>query len=57
MPVILITAFPDEETLSEAARSGATALLSKPFDMDELRIVVHDIFPEPNRAELLNLPF
>jgi len=34
-PVILITAFGDEETRSEAASLGAT-LFSKPFDIDEL---------------------
>ncbi|MFN7974396.1 MAG: response regulator [Acidobacteriota bacterium] len=36
-PVILITAFGDEETEDEAFRLGANALLSKPFDPKDLR--------------------
>jgi CheY-like chemotaxis protein len=37
MPVILISAFCDEPTLSRAAKLGASCVLSKPFDMDVLR--------------------
>lgn len=36
-PVILITAFGDERTHSEAMRLGAVAALDKPFDIHELR--------------------
>ena len=39
-PVLLITAFGDDTTLDEAARLGAIALFSKPFDMDDLRTAV-----------------
>lgn len=39
-PVLLITAFGDDSTLDEAARLGAVALFSKPFDMDDLRTAV-----------------
>jgi DNA-binding response OmpR family regulator len=36
-PVILITAFGDETTHREAAGLGASAVLDKPFDIDDLR--------------------
>jgi len=35
-PIILISAFADEEAQERARRLGAAALLSKPFDMSEL---------------------
>ena len=35
MPVVLITAFGDEQTHEEAARLGAS-LLDKPFELDAL---------------------
>jgi CheY-like chemotaxis protein len=40
VPVILITAFGDEETHAEARELGATAILDKPFDLDDLRALV-----------------
>ncbi len=40
IPFILITAFGSPETHAEARSLGATAVLDKPFDMDELRSVV-----------------
>jgi two-component system, response regulator, stage 0 sporulation protein F len=36
-PVILITAFGDTQLHREALRLGATCVLNKPFDMDELK--------------------
>jgi two-component system, response regulator, stage 0 sporulation protein F len=36
-PVILITAFGDAQLHREALRLGATCVLNKPFDMDELK--------------------
>jgi DNA-binding response OmpR family regulator len=39
-PVILITGFGDLQTHLEARRLGATAVLDKPFDLDQLRSVV-----------------
>jgi DNA-binding response OmpR family regulator len=39
-PVILITAFGDNETHAEAYRLGALAVFNKPFELDELRSVV-----------------
>jgi len=44
-PMILITAFPDKQTLDLARRLGAAALLSKPFDMDDLLYTISQIFP------------
>ena len=41
-PVILITAFGDQTTHLRALRLGASRVLDKPFDCDELRDVVHD---------------
>lgn len=41
IPVILITAFGDEETHRRAARLGADAVFDKPVDLDELRAAVH----------------
>jgi CheY-like chemotaxis protein len=38
IPVVLVTAFGDEETLNAAARLGATLVFSKPFELDDLRI-------------------
>lgn len=37
MPVVLISAFCDDQTLARAAKLGAACVLSKPFDMDMLR--------------------
>ncbi len=47
-PVILITAFGDDRTHAEARRLGATAVLDKPFDMDDFRHVIreHGSHPE-----------
>ncbi len=37
IPIILITAFPDEETTALASRLGARCVLAKPFQLEELR--------------------
>jgi CheY-like chemotaxis protein len=50
MPIILITAFGSEETLNEAFQLGATAVLSKPFDIDDLRAAVCCLLPTPEAA-------
>ncbi|WP_437809793.1 response regulator [Sorangium sp. So ce1078] len=42
-PVVLITAFGDPETHAEAYRLGADAVLDKPLDVDDLRIVVQTL--------------
>jgi CheY-like chemotaxis protein len=40
VPVILMTAFPDDDTLARARALGAECVLSKPFDLAELRAAV-----------------
>jgi CheY-like chemotaxis protein len=40
VPVILITGFPDEDTIAQALALGAECVLSKPFDIAELRRAV-----------------
>ena len=44
-PVILMTAFGDEEVRAEARSLGATALLDKPFNLDELHAAVQKAMP------------
>jgi DNA-binding response OmpR family regulator len=39
-PVIVMTAFPSDETRVEARELGAVRLLEKPFELDELRAAV-----------------
>jgi DNA-binding response OmpR family regulator len=45
VPVILITAFGDEETHELAGRLGANAVIDKPFDVHQLRMVLSSIVP------------
>jgi DNA-binding response OmpR family regulator len=42
-PVVLVTAFGDEELHANARRLGARATMDKPFDMDDLRAVVQSV--------------
>jgi len=42
LPVVMITAFASTETAVEAMRLGACDYLSKPFDVDELRLKVRE---------------
>jgi len=44
-PMILITAFGDEETHEQARRLGAVAIFDKPFDIDDLLTKVREIVP------------
>jgi DNA-binding response OmpR family regulator len=44
-PVILITAFGDDETHAEARELGARAVFDKPFDIDALRTAVMETLP------------
>ncbi|MCA9589481.1 MAG: response regulator [Myxococcales bacterium] len=49
VPVVLMTAFPDDRTLEAAKDLGATCTLSKPVDMDDLVravSIVHDLARE-----------
>ncbi|NIK76691.1 CheY-like chemotaxis protein [Paenibacillus castaneae] len=43
VPVILITAYAEPEIIEEAYRLGISKLMSKPFDINELRAVVLEI--------------
>ncbi len=43
-PMIIITAFGNEETHAEARRLGAR-VLDKPFDMEALRSAIHELAP------------
>ena len=45
IPVILITAFGDEEVRAEARSLGATAVLDKPFNLDELPAALQKAMP------------
>ena len=44
-PIILITAYPDQETYDKAKRLGARAVLAKPFDIDDLMDEITRILP------------
>lgn len=51
IPVVLITAFGDEETLARAAELDATVVFAKPFDGDDLRTVVTIFLPRAHKAD------
>jgi CheY-like chemotaxis protein len=42
-PVILITAFGDAETHREAYELGTVMVLNKPFELDDLRVIVRSL--------------
>ena len=44
-PMILITAFGNEETHAEAERQGVAAMFDKPFDVDDLLERVEELVP------------
>ena len=48
-PVILITAFGDQTTHLRALHLGASRVLDKPFDCDELRDAVHETLHQQAR--------
>jgi CheY-like chemotaxis protein len=54
LPVILITAFGDDQTHAQARRLGAAAMLDKPFEVDDLRRLVANLVPhpKPRRADI-----
>ena len=47
---IMITAFASTETAVEAMRLGACDYLSKPFDVDELKMKVRETLEQPPAA-------
>jgi CheY-like chemotaxis protein len=65
-PVILISAFADEDAFERARRLGAATLLPKPFDMEDLFAKVQEYVPPPdmktvpdngNQVSEADLPF
>jgi len=42
-PVVLITAFGDPRTHERARKLGASAVIDKPFDLDELRVALREL--------------
>jgi len=48
MPVIMVTGYSTVESAIEAMRLGATDFIKKPFDMDELRVVVEKTLAHVN---------
>jgi CheY-like chemotaxis protein len=46
-PVILITAFGDRSVHAEGVRVGAVRVLDKPFELDQLRQLVRELFAPP----------
>jgi CheY-like chemotaxis protein len=50
VPVILMTAFGDQATHRRAERLGVLAVLDKPFDLDELQGLLHEILSKPWHA-------
>ena len=54
VPVVIVTGYADVESAIEALRLGATDFIKKPFDMDEMRVLVertlaHRALVEENR--------
>lgn len=45
-PVILLSAFANEELVADGAIAGAIAVLAKPFDVDHLLSLVQDVATE-----------
>jgi CheY-like chemotaxis protein len=50
VPVVLITAFADQATQRRAERLGVAAVLDKPFDLDDLRETLRELFSKPWRG-------
>ena len=50
-PVVLITAFGDPKTHERAKRLGASLVIDKPFDVDELRSAVSELLRQRWRRD------
>lgn len=46
IPVIMMTAYGDMEIIAETKNLGVKHYLNKPFDLDEVRLLVKGIVPE-----------
>ena len=54
-PFIIITAHTTPQTALEALRAGAADYLSKPFNMDDLRLILRKLLtPQPDREPIEN---
>lgn len=54
-PFIIITAHTTPQTALEALRAGAADYLSKPFNMDDLRLILRKLLsPQPDRTPIEN---
>jgi DNA-binding response OmpR family regulator len=49
-PVVLLSAFTDEETRKEAQRLGVRRVLDKPVDVEELRGTVREVTSHPYKS-------
>jgi CheY-like chemotaxis protein len=49
-PVVLMTAFPDHCSEAGARELGAVTLVEKPFELDDLRMIVMNILPPHSRV-------
>ena len=49
-PVVLMTAFGEEFSEQAARELGALTLVEKPFEIDDLRMIVLNVAPGPPRA-------
>jgi CheY-like chemotaxis protein len=49
-PFVLMTAFPDQCSETAARALGAVTLVEKPFELDDLRMIVMNLVPSPRRA-------
>jgi len=54
IPVIVMTGYPTSETIAEAAKMGATTLISKPFTPDELVETVRRVLKKEIRPVFLS---
>ncbi len=56
IPTIVVTTRADNETLHEARRRGADAVLTKPFQPRRLREIIRVVLPAPKRAVVAPVP-
>ena len=50
-PVVLMSAYPDQVDQDSARAAGAVTLLSKPFEIDDLRMIVMNLIPLRSGAQ------
>lgn len=50
-PVIMMTAYPSDENVSRARTLGVNEVLSKPFSIEHLSIVLGRVLPPPSSAD------